>query len=460
MEEKQKGEISEGKENEAKATTPEQELGQQPEQQSKQQPEPQTEPQSEQKPDQANSKEPQSHSSGSASQPEQTDSLASQDHASKSEPACKNSNKAAIVLSSIALVLGAAGLTLGWFAYEKSNTPITFLGGGQDGNSANFTEGSIADIADKVSKSVVSIVTSTKTTNYFGMDYSGSAAGTGVIVTKDGYILTNKHVINGANKVTVILDDGTSYENVEVVAVDPLNDIAFLKIKNVDNLTPATLGDSKTIHIGQQVIAIGNALGEYQNSVTAGIISGTGRSVTASDGSGQNVETLSDMIQTDAAINSGNSGGPLVNAAGEVIGINTATSSTAENMGFAIPISSVKGMLQQLVETGQAKRTYLGVYSIAITAESAKQNNLPVTSGAYLYSPSSYSAIIKGSPADKAGLKDKDIVTAVNGTQVGAAGSLSNLIGEYKPGDIVQLTVIREGKEIAINVTLEGYSDK
>ena len=374
-------------------------------------------------------------------------------------PRAKTS-KLAITFSSLALVLGCAGFVLGWIAFSRTSTPITFIGGGTDGNSANFTEGSIADIANKVAKSVVSIVTSTKTTNYFGMDYSGSAAGTGVIVTEDGYILTNKHVINGANKVTVILDDGTTYEDVEVVAVDPLNDIAFLKIKDVSGLTAATLGDSKTINVGQQVIAIGNALGEYQNSVTAGIISGTGRDVTASDSSGQHAESLSDMIQTDAAINSGNSGGPLVNAAGEVIGINTATSATAENMGFAIPISSVKGMLKQLTETGSAKRTYLGVYATAITPEVAKSSNLPVTSGAYLYSPSSYTSIVKGSPADKAGLKDKDIITAVNGTKVGAAGSLSNLIGEYKPGDTVQLTVLREGNETAINVTLEGYSDK
>lgn len=374
-------------------------------------------------------------------------------------PRAKTS-KLAITFSSLALVLGCAGFVLGWIAFDRTSTPITFIGGGTDGNSANFTEGSIADIANKVAKSVVSIVTSTKTTNYFGMDYSGTAAGTGVIVTEDGYILTNKHVINGANKVTVILDDGTTYEDVEVVTVDPLNDIAFLKVKDVSGLTAATLGDSKTINVGQQVIAIGNALGEYQNSVTAGIISGTGRDVTASDGSGQHAESLSDMIQTDAAINSGNSGGPLVNAAGEVIGINTATSATAENMGFAIPISSVKGMLKQLTETGSAKRTYLGVYATAITPEVAKSSNLPVTSGAYLYSPSSYTSIVKGSPADKAGLKDKDIVTAVNGTKVGAAGSLSNLIGEYKPGDTVQLTVLREGNETVVNVTLEGYSDK
>ncbi len=368
------------------------------------------------------------------------------------------SSQAALIISIIALLLGGGGLGLGLMAYQKTGAPITLLSG-TDGNSANFTEGSIADIASKVSKSVVSIVTSTKTTNFFGQSTDSAAAGTGIIVTEDGYILTNKHVINGANEVTVILDDGTTYEDVEVVATDPLNDIAFLKVKDASNLTAATLGDSKTIEVGQQVIAIGNALGEYQNTVTSGIVSGTGRSVTASDGTGSNVETLSDMIQTDAAINSGNSGGPLVNAAGEVIGVNTATSSTAENMGFAIPISSVKGMLSQLIETGKAKRTYLGVYSAEITPEAAKEYNLPVSTGAYLYSPSTYSTIVKGSPAEKAGLKDKDIVTAVNGVKVGAAGSLANLIGEYKPGDTVQLTIIRNGEETTVNVTLEGYSE-
>lgn len=369
----------------------------------------------------------------------------------------KSGSSAAIIISIVALVLGAGGLGLGIMAYQKSSTPLTFLNSGVDGNSANFVEGSIAEIAEKVSASVVSIVTSTKTTNFFGQDYESAAAGTGIIVTSNGYILTNKHVINGATSITVVLDDGTTYEDAELVATDPLNDVAFLKIKDVDGLTAATLGDSKTLNVGQQVMAIGNALGQYQNTVTVGVVSGLGRSITASDGSGYNTETLSDMIQTDAAINSGNSGGPLVNAAGEVIGINTATSTSAENMGFAIPISSVKGMLAQLVETGSAKRSYLGVYAAEITPEVAKAYNLPVNSGAYLYSSSSYSAIVKDGPAAKAGLKDKDIVKAVNGVEVGKAGTLTDLIGEYKPGDTVQLTVIREGNEIAVNVTLEGY---
>ena len=400
----------------------------------------------------------------SEANPAKTATQSNEEVVSKSESTAPRTrsggNKVALAISALALIRGGCGFGFGIAAFERESSPITFQSGGTDGNSANFVEGSIADIADKVSKSVVSIVTSTKSTGLFGQSYDSSAAGTGIIVTADGYILTNKHVINGANKVTVILDDGTTYENVEVVATDPLNDVAFLKIKDASNLSAAKLGDSKTINVGQQVIAIGNALGEYQNTVTSGIISGTGRSVTASDGS-YNTETLTDMIQTDAAINSGNSGGPLVNAAGEVIGINTATSTSAENMGFAIPISSVKGMLSQLTDgNGKAERSYLGVYALEITPEAAKAYELPVTSGAYLYSSSNYTSIVKGSPADKAGLKDKDIITKVNDTTVGAAGSLANLIGEYKPGDTVVLTVIREGKEMTVKVTLEGYSEK
>lgn len=377
----------------------------------------------------------------------------------ESEPR-KPNNVLAVTVACIALILSGVSATFSFLGYQKASTPITFLNSGTDGNSANFVEGSVADIVDKVSESVVSIVTSVKTTSFFGGSYDSEAAGTGIIVSSNGYILTNKHVIDGATKISVVLDDGTTFEDVKIAEVDPLNDVAFLKISDVSDLKAATLGDSKTINVGQQVIAIGNALGQYQNTVTSGIISGIGRSLTATDSTGSMSEELSDMIQTDAAINSGNSGGPLVNAAGEVIGINTATSSTAENMGFAIPISSVKGMLAQLTEKGEAARAYIGVYGIEITPELAKKYNLPVTSGAYLYNSAMYSAVVSDSPAAKAGLKDKDIVTAVNGAKVGVSGSLGSLIGEYKPGDTVQLTVIRDGKETAVNVTLGAYKDK
>lgn len=389
---------------------------------------------------------------------ENTSAKATEMPATKPVRERKNGNGFLIFLVFIAIILGGVGTTFSLLAYFKTDTPITFLGNGTDGNSANFVEGSIASVADAVSKSVVSIVTSIKQRSIFGT-YESGAAGTGVIVSGDGYILTNKHVIDGANKINVVLDDGTTYEGVKLVTTDPLNDIAFLKIDGVSDLPAAKLGDSKTINVGQQVIAIGNALGQYQNTVTAGIVSGLGRSLTATDSNGANAETLSDMIQTDAAINQGNSGGPLVNAAGEVIGINTATgdSSASENMGFAIPISSVKGMLTQLIEKGSAKRAYMGVYGVSITPEVAKNYELPVTSGAYIYS-SNYSSVIADGPAARAGIKDKDIILEINGAKVGIAGSMTNLIGQYKPGDTVQLKVFRDGNEIAINVTLGEYN--
>ena len=370
---------------------------------------------------------------------------------------CKcNANKAALVMAFLALVAGGTGMVFAVLAYQKANQPLAILDAGVDGN--NTGEGTVADIVSKVGKSVVSIVTSVKTNSYFGKSYDSQAAGTGIIVSDNGYILTNKHVIDGATAITVVLSDGTTYENVEVAAVDGLNDVAFLKIKDVSGLTPAILGDSKTVKAGQQVVAIGNALGQYQNTVTSGVVSGTGRSLTATDTSGSMSEKLNDMIQTDAAINSGNSGGPLINTTGQVIGLNTANSYSAENVGFAIPIAAVKGMLSQLISTSKASRAYLGVYTTEITADVAKQYNLPVSYGAYLYSDGgTYSPIIKDSPAEKAGLKNKDIITAVNGVKLGEAGSLSTLIGEYKPGDTVQLTVIREGAEMTIPATLEAY---
>lgn len=369
--------------------------------------------------------------------------------------------RAAVIIASLALAAAGTSAVFSILAYQKTAQPTAYLNSGVDGNTVNFVEGSVADVVDKVSQSVVSIVTSVKTTSYFGQSYSSQAAGTGIIVTSDGYILTNKHVIDSATSISVVLADGTTYTNVKVAAVDPLNDIAFLKISDASGLTPATLGDSKTIQAGQQVVAIGNALGVYQNTVTSGVISGTGRTLTASDSTGSMSEKLTDMIQTDAAINSGNSGGPLINAVGQVIGINTANSYSAENMGFAIPIGAVKGMLAQLIEKGEAKRAYLGVYTTQITPDSAKAYNLPVTAGEYLYaSGGNYTAVLKDSPAEKAGLKDKDIITAVNGVKIGTAGSLSSLIAEYKPGDTVKLTVIREGQEMSVDVTLEGYSNK
>lgn len=366
------------------------------------------------------------------------------------------SNKLPVFLSVLALACSIYNLSL-----TRNLTGNIFGNPGQisrDSNSANFTEGSIASIANAVSKSVVSIVTSTDQKSFFSNETtSQTAAGTGFILSNDGYVATNKHVVSGASKIGVILDDGTAYEDVELVGTDPLNDFAIIKINNVNNLSPVKLGDSKTTSAGQQVVAIGNALGAYQNSVTSGIISGKGRSLTATDSGRTQYETLSDMIQTDAAINGGNSGGPLVNAAGEVIGINTAYASQGNNVGFAIPISSVKGIIKNVLSGKGFERAVIGVRYINLTPTIAKEKNLSVTRGALIASSKNNKAIISGSAGDKAGLKENDIITAVNGTEIGNSGSLSSLIGEYSVGDTVKITVVRGGKTETLELTLAAY---
>lgn len=373
----------------------------------------------------------------------------------------KGFKRAVIAMCCVAVVLSGGAAAISIINMVNGMQPTTVVdnnssGNYYDGNSTQFEDTTIASVVEKVAPAVVSILTETQVRGYFGQSQTSAGAGTGMIVSTDGYVITNSHVVDGADTVAVVTDSGDTYEDVEVVGVDPLNDVAYLKIPNGKDLPTVTLGDSKTISTGQPVLAIGNALGVYQNSITQGIVSGTGRTVTASDSSGQNAETLTDMIQTDAAINPGNSGGPLVNAAGQVIGINTAVSTDAQGLGFAIPISSTKGMLKSIVERGKDERAYLGVNYLAITADVAKEYKLSVTQGAYIYS-SNGNPIVSGTPADKAGLKSKDIILKVNQVQVGSKGSILSLVGEYAPNDKIQLTVLRDGKEILIDLTLGAY---
>lgn len=252
--------------------------------------------------------------------------------------------------------------------------------------------------------------------------------------------------------------DGTTYSSVELVGTDPLNDVAFLKVNGVSNLSPAELGDSSTVRVGQEVVAIGNSLGQYQTTVTSGIISGKGRPIQASDGAGATAETLVDLLQTDAAINPGNSGGPLLNRAGQVIGINTAVAANAQGIGFAIPINATKGALKSVLAGKGVQRAYLGMRYVALTAATAKKYDVSSKQGAYIFAEEGQPAIIEDSPAQKAGLKDKDVVTKINGLAVGSEGGVSSLIGEYAPGDTVELTVLRGGKEIVLKATLGSYS--
>ena len=316
---------------------------------------------------------------------------------------------------------------------------------------------SIEGVANKVSQSVVSIVSkSQKGTKYFSSGFGSASAGTGIIVSENGYILTNKHVVEGSSDISVVTNDGNSYDNVEIITTDPLSDIAILKISNAKGLKAAELGDSKALNIGQQVIAIGNALGEYDGTVTSGIISGIGRTVNASSDDGATKETLTDMIQTDAAINSGNSGGPLVNAQGQVVGVNTAVASEAQGIGFAIPISSVKGILRSIAEGKTPNRAYLGANYISVNPQVQKAYNLNVSKGALIKNRNGKS-VISGSPAQKAGLKDGDIITKIDDIEISKNISLGSLIGEKSAGDKVKITYLRDGKESTSVATLEEY---
>lgn len=313
----------------------------------------------------------------------------------------------------------------------------------------------VADVAKKVSSSVVSVITESQASLGF-RTYTQQGAGTGVVITKDGLVLTNKHVVSGASSVKVISADGTEYSDVKVVGTDPANDIAFLKVSGVTNFSPATMGDSSKVEVGQKVIAIGNALGQYQTSVTSGIISGLGRPIVAGDSSGVSSESLNNLIQTDAAINPGNSGGPLVNLSGEVIGINTAVDQQAEGIGFAIPINDARGLINSVTKNGKVERAYLGVSHMAITPDVKKYYKLNESTGAYIVNEDG-PAVASGSPAEKAGLKSGDVIVSLGGVTIDAKHPLMSVISQRAPGETLPVVYMRDGKKESVNVTLGVY---
>jgi len=366
-----------------------------------------------------------------------------------------------IAVALLSLFVGAAGMGVyNFIRTQKDNTSLTTRQAlKEDGNLKTTSEEAVVEnVVEKVSPSVVSIVTNVTVNSIFGTA-SQQAAGTGIIVSSDGYIMTNKHVVADANSIEVVASDGTTYTKVSLVGTDPMNDIAYLKIDGAASLSAATLGDSSTVRVGQRVIAIGNSLGQYQNTVTDGIISGKGRPITAGSSSGGgSSETLTDLLQTDAAINPGNSGGPLLNHSGQVVGINTAVAANAEGIGFAIPINAAKGTLKAVLAGKGVQRAYLGLRYVQITADLAKKYDLATRQGAYVVSDGGAS-VVAGGPADKAGIKDKDIITKINGLAVGTQGGVSSLIGEYAPGDTVEVTVLRGGSERTLKVTLGNYQD-
>jgi len=279
------------------------------------------------------------------------------------------------------------------------------------------------------------------------------AAGSGFFVSPDGLIVTNKHVVSQADaSYTVITSDGKTYD-AKVAAQDPVNDLAVVKV-SIKNAPYLSFADSAQIQIGQAVVAIGNSLGQYQNTVTSGIISGTSRSITAGGETGS--EDLSGVIQTDAAINPGNSGGPLLDLLGQVIGINTAIDQQGQLVGFAIPSNEISKALTSYQKNGKIIRPFLGVRYLPITQSLADQQKLPYSYGALIVRGSSVTdfAVQPGSPADKAGLVENDIILEVNGQKVDGSNTLSTLLQNYNAGDTVNLKVYDKGQEKTVKVTL------
>ena len=295
---------------------------------------------------------------------------------------------------------------------------------------------SVPDVVAKVGPAVVTVINS---------DQRGQVgSGSGAIISPDGYIITNNHVVDGASSLQVIFSDG-SQRDATLVGADSLMDLALLK---VDGAVPTyiPIGDSDVLRQGETVIAIGSPLGEYKNSVTVGVISALNRNLDGGMPEG--------LIQTDAAINNGNSGGPLINMNGEIIGINTmvvrqsGNSTVVEGLGFAIPSNVMRRVSEQLIAKGEVRYPFLGITYVMITADIAEQYNLAAKQGAYITS------VIDGGPVASVGIKAGDVITAFEGVRLGQQASLPGVLLQHQPGDTVVLTILRDGQESEYTVTL------
>ena len=287
-------------------------------------------------------------------------------------------------------------------------------------------------------------ITTSITTNYWGFQTTSAAAGSGFILTEDGYILTNYHVVENSNSITVAMYNGDTYD-ATLIGYDESNDVAVLKV-DAEGLSPVVLGDSDNLNVGDSVVAIGNPLGELTFSLTAGLVSAKDREVTLSN------SLTMDLIQTDCAINSGNSGGALFNLYGEVIGITNAkysgssgSGASIDNIGFAIPINSVRSIVDSIIEKGYVAKPYIGVM-VADVSDEAKNYGTPA--GAAVAS------VTEGGPADKAGLQANDIITAVDGTEISGKSDLSSIIADHAAGDKLTLSVYRQGQTLTLTVEI------
>ena len=346
----------------------------------------------------------------------------------------------------LALLMGILGSAIGNSLFGKGSTTIYE---GQRESSvidvAKVDTGKLMTPAEVYAANVNSTVgiTTSVTTNFWGFQTTSAASGSGFILTGDGYVLTNYHVIESSNSISVTLYDGKSYDAV-LIGYDESSDIAVLKI-DAEGLTPVVLGDSDNLNVGDSVVAIGNPLGELTFSLTSGAVSALNREITLSNSVTMN------LIQTDCAINSGNSGGALFNLYGEVIGITNAkysgsgSGASIDNIGFAIPINHVRGIVESIIENGYVAKPYIGV-AVSDVSEETVSYGLPA--GAAVR------AVSEDSPAEKAGLQVNDIITAVNGKEISGRTGLSEAVSAASVGDTLTLTVYRQGNTISVDVTV------
>lgn len=374
--------------------------------------------------------------------------------ASVSSPIKKEKKNHPVLVVLLSAVLGTSGGALGAYLVTSNNVSSKQVIVYQDTNGVTTSNTSntansglsIKEIAAKASPSVVEINIEGQTTGYgfFGGTYTTQAAGSGVIISKDGYIITNNHVVEGATSITVKTSDGTEYA-ATLVGTDSKSDIGVIKVE-ADNLTPATIGDSSTISVGDTAVVIGNPLGTLGGTVTNGIISATDREISI------NNETMN-LIQTNAAINSGNSGGGMFDANGNLIGIvnakdsgTTSSGTTIEGLGFAIPINDAMNVAKQLIESGQVTdRPTIGVTLQTITKDYGNYK-----AGLYI------ADVSKGSGAEAAGLQPGDQIVGADGTEIASYTELSKILRNKHVGDILTLTIVRDGEQMDVDVTLTG----
>ena len=375
---------------------------------------------------------------------------------------------ALVLVAFLAALLASGGtyfLVRGTAAPTQPVAAAASNGTGGSQTTVNVSEESaITQAAAAVDKAVVTITSSQGNPADVLSGQSVTGVGSGILYDAAGWIITNRHVVCGATDLKVTLLDGRSFQGT-TYGTDTLTDLAIVKIDGT-GLPTAPLGDSSNLQPGQLAVAIGSPLGDYTNSVTAGVVSGSGRDIQVSDdcSNGQAL-TIHHLIQTDAAINPGNSGGALVDSSGEVIGINTAVAGQAQGIGFAIPVDIAKPIVQQAVAGKELARPYLGVIYQQVTPALEQAQKLPIDYGAWLsttgvtsgtgpQASGSTGAIVAGSPADKAGLKDGDIITAVDGQRVDAAHSLDDVLITHQPGTTVTITVLRAGQTVNLQLTL------